>query len=70
MNTYPKSEPNRPYSRRRIAISIFRCNCPRQYCPIKTGFPNKNGWFLTAFFKTESQRNYRDKCLNYFKTVC
>ena len=24
----------------------------------------------TAFLKTESQRSYRDKCLNYFKTVC
>ena len=70
MKTYPKSEPNRPYSRRPIAIGIFRCNCPRKYFPIKTGFRNKNGWFLTAFFKTESQSNYRDKCLNYFKTVC
>ena len=59
----------RPYSRRPVAVGIFCRICPRSYCPIKTGFLNKNDWFLTVFLKTESQRNYRDKCINYFRTV-
>ena len=48
---------NRPYSRSPVTIGIFRCICPRLYCPIKTDFLNKNGWFLTVFLKTESQHN-------------
>ena len=68
---HDNSKYNRPYSRRPVAIGIFRRICPRSYCPIKTGFLNKNDWFLTVFLKTESQRrpNYRDKCINYFRTV-
>ena len=36
----------------------------------KLVYVTKIAGFLTAFLKTESQRNYRDKCLNYLWTVC
>ena len=58
-----KVKENRPYSRRPIAISIFCRICPRKYCPIKTGFRNKNGCFLTAFLLTESQPRQVSKLL-------
>ena len=61
---------NRPYSQRLIAIVIFRRICPRIIVQSKLVSVKKKWLVSNGFLKTESQLNYRDKCLNYFKTVC